>query len=330
MCSETGFEDEAASDTTQSQMRSNFCTVRQYRASDFDGYVRLHSRAAGSSQVGRCTSPQALAEGLSYPGFSPERDLFVAEAADGEIVGCIDVRPELDIGRAVITYLVHPAHHAGDMATQLFDSALRRASSMGARLAHVSVSEDDAAARGLLSGLGFTPARRFLEMSLALPGSSMGSPNRAEYRCRQFQPGDEARLAVLQNRSFEGSWGFHPNTAEEIAHRVNLSDSRPEGIVFICDEGRPVGYCWTTVSPDEDTASGVRKGRIHMMGTDPDHRGKGIGRAALLAGISYLQSRGLEVAELTVDSQNSEARSLYESVGFKVWATSTWYEKALG
>lgn len=310
-------------------MTNNFCTVRQYHASDFDGYVRLHSGAGGSSQVGRCASPQALAEGLSHPGFSPERDLFVAEAADREIVGCIDVRPELDIGRAVITYLVHPAHHAGDTTAQLFDSALRRASSMGARLAHVSVSEDDDAARDLLPGLGFTPARRFLEMRLKLANSSPDVANRVEYRCCQFQPGDDARLAVLQNRSFEGSWGFHPNTAEEIAHRVSLSDSCAEGIIFICDEGRPVGYCWTTVSPDEDAASGVRKGRIHMMGTDPDHRGKGIGRAVLLAGISYLESRGLEVAELTVDIQNSEARSLYESIGFKVWATSTWYEKAL-
>ena len=92
---------------------------------------------------------------------------------------------------------------------------------------------------------------------------------------------------------------------------------------------QPYGGRLLPIRPSWRSKYGMRKGRIHMMGTDPDHRGKGIGRAALLAGISCLESRGLEVAELTVDSQNSEARSLYESVGFKVWATSTWYEKAL-
>jgi mycothiol synthase len=66
-----------------------------------------------------------------------------------------------------------------------------------------------------------------------------------------------------------------------------------------------------------------------MLGVDPDYRGKGIGRDVLLAGLSYLKDRDLQVAELTVDSQNKAACALYRSVGFEVRASTVWYEKAI-
>ena len=67
-----------------------------------------------------------------------------------------------------------------------------------------------------------------------------------------------------------------------------------------------------------------------MIGVDPDYRNTGIGRELLLAGLSYLKSQGLEVAQLTVDSENWVARALYRSLGFEVCHTSLWYEKRLG
>ena len=66
-----------------------------------------------------------------------------------------------------------------------------------------------------------------------------------------------------------------------------------------------------------------------MLGVDPDYRGKGVGKGVLLAGLSYLKSKGLRVAELTVDSRNKVACSLYQSVGFKTWLSSLWYEKVI-
>jgi len=62
---------------------------------------------------------------------------------------------------------------------------------------------------------------------------------------------------------------------------------------------------------------------------DPDYRDSGIGKQALLAGLAHLRSKGIEVAELTVDSQNPAACALYESGGFKISSTSAWYEKTL-
>jgi ribosomal protein S18 acetylase RimI-like enzyme len=67
-----------------------------------------------------------------------------------------------------------------------------------------------------------------------------------------------------------------------------------------------------------------------MLGVDPDYRERGIGRIALLAGLNYLKSKGASIAEITVDSENKAARALYDSVGFRRWSGSLWYEKEAG
>jgi ribosomal protein S18 acetylase RimI-like enzyme len=66
-----------------------------------------------------------------------------------------------------------------------------------------------------------------------------------------------------------------------------------------------------------------------MLGVDPDHRGRGIGKEVILAGLSYLKSKGLETVELTVDSENEAAHALYRFAGFQIRTRSLWYEKVL-
>ena len=66
-----------------------------------------------------------------------------------------------------------------------------------------------------------------------------------------------------------------------------------------------------------------------MLGVDPEYRGKGIGRKLMQTGLACLKGRGLQIARLTVDSENVDANALYHSVGFSKSDTSLWYEKAL-
>ena len=67
-----------------------------------------------------------------------------------------------------------------------------------------------------------------------------------------------------------------------------------------------------------------------MLGADPDYRGRGEGKKVLLAGLAHLKSKGIRVAELTVDSESKAACALYQSIGFRVRTSSFWYEKAIG
>jgi len=302
--------------------------IRNYRTGDFNSYVQLHVEAERLDGAGHCTSPRVLRERLGRPNHSPESDLFVAEAG-GKVIGYMSVTPELGIGRVVLNSLVHPEYRRKGLATQLYCHAARRASSLGARVVQGSIAEDDVAARNLLSRLGFRFVRRFLELRLELSEAQLVDGEHFALGCRPLRRGEEDKLVEIQNRSFAGTWGYHPNTVEEIAYRVSLSDCCPEGIILIYEGDQPVGYCWATIDEEGNKAAGTRKGRIHMLGVVPDHRGKGFGRRALLAGLSYLAGGGIEVAEVTVDSENTEACALYESVGFKTWSTTAWYENEL-
>jgi ribosomal protein S18 acetylase RimI-like enzyme len=66
-----------------------------------------------------------------------------------------------------------------------------------------------------------------------------------------------------------------------------------------------------------------------MLGVDPDYRKQEIGKAILLNGLEDLKKKGVDIVELTVDSANLAACSLYESVGFEVCSRTAWYEKAV-
>jgi len=298
--------------------------IRNYRPHDFDDYVRLNVEAEKLDPGGRCTSPKVLGERLGRPSYHPQKDLFIAEVA-GKVIGYIDVTPELGIGRVVLECLVHPQHRRKGLAKELSYYAIRRARELGVQAAHVNIAHDNAAAKNLLSKLGLSPIRRFFELRLQLSKSRLPDVKHTIILCRHLQCGEEDKLALIQNRSFVDSWGYNPNTTEEIVYRVNLSNCSPNDVILASREGELIGYCWTRINIGE----GASKGQIYMLGVDPDYRGRGIGKSLLLAGLSYLKSRGVAVVGLTVDSQNTAACALYESVGFEISSTTLWYGKVL-
>jgi len=58
-----------------------------------------------------------------------------------------------------------------------------------------------------------------------------------------------------------------------------------------------------------------RAGEIALLGVDPRHRGRGLGRRLLETAFVYLRSHGMREARLHVDVSNSAAIALYESAG---------------
>jgi mycothiol synthase len=241
-------------------------------------------------------------------------------------VGCASLTPELGIGRVILECLVHPEHRRKGLATELYAAAERRAASLGAKVVQGCFADGNSAAGELASSLGFRFVHRFLELELDLCRAALPDSRDTDTGCRHLRLGEEAMLAELQNRCFAGTWGFNPGTPEGIAYRLSLSDCCPEGVVLVHERNELVGYCWTLV----DAEGGVearRRGRIHMLGVLPERRGRGLGRRSLMAGLSYLRSRGAQVADISVDSENSEACALYDSVGFTTRTTTEWYEK---
>jgi mycothiol synthase len=310
-------------------MRNFTYTIRNYHSKDFEKLVQLVTEVQELGGPSCSISLLDLYEGLSQSDPSSQDNLFIAERS-GEIAGYAEVKPELNIGRAVLRWLVHPRHHRrGQLTVRLIDRSVDRTRELGITTLHANISQDSFTAKRLLTRMGFTFVRRFLELRLDLTEMVLSEISKIASRCRPLQPSEEERLTQLQNRSFAGTWGFNPNTIEEIIYRINLPNSSPDDIFLIFDSDKPVGYCWTRIEVWKKKAPGERTGRIYMLGVDPDYRGRGLGRQLLLVGLSYLRSKSLRVAVLTVDSKNKAARVLYKSVGFELWKNSLWYEKRL-
>ena len=104
-----------------------------------------------------------------------------------------------------------------------------------------------------------------------------------------------------------------------------MANTSHEGILFLRRGDETAGYCWTCIAP---TATGVR-GRIAMIGVVPDFRGQGLSKSILAAGMNYLVSLGAQDIVLEVDSGNTPAIRLYNSMGFQKISDLHWFELAL-
>jgi mycothiol synthase len=307
-------------------MNQTTVRIRNYQPADFPKYVQLQAEVEKIEPSGRCVSTQFIAEQLSRPNYCPGRDLFVAEVGNG-IVGYVDIETEMAIRRVVLDCTVHPEHRRKGLATELFNRAVDRIKELGIKVVHVNIREDNMIAGQILSQLGCSLVRQFLELGLDI-GHVDGSHIHPAMEWRYLQPGQEDELAKLQNRAFAGTWGYNSNTVETITFRINLSTCSRRDIILAYDDDRAVGCCWTGISCEEGIPSET-KGRIHMLGVDPDHRRRGTGRQLMMVGLARLRNRGLRVAELTVDSENRAGCALYQALGFGVQARTLWYEKLI-
>jgi ribosomal protein S18 acetylase RimI-like enzyme len=181
----------------------------------------------------------------------------------------------------------------------------------------------------LLTGLGLSYFRHFIGYKLDISGLELPAITAGEYTFRHLQPGEEEALTDIQNRSFADTWGFNPNTPEEIAYRINSSTCAPENVIMVYLEQRPVAYCWTRIFQAGKSAQGKKKGEIHMLGVEPESRQQSLGSQVLTAGLEYLQNKGVGIVELMADGEMPAALALYDAAGFERYLRVEWYEKKL-
>jgi mycothiol synthase len=322
----TGFTNSKQMDLKNMAGRSYI--IRNYSSEDFDKYLQLHVESEQLEPSGRFISAQGLSDILGRPNFTPETDLFVAELSEN-LVGCLSVTLEPGIQRALLDGLVHPLHRRTGIATELFSSGRQRVSKSGITSAQVCVLETNASAKGLLSHLTFTFIRHFFEMRLDMNSARLPAASQGAANSRRLKQGEENLLTEIQNRCFADTWGFNPNTEEEITYRLNMHGRSPDDVILTYLDDLPVGYCWTIINAEENENREKSKGLIHMLGVNPHYRQQEIGKAILLNGLEDLKAKGVDTVELTVDSQNPAACSLYESVGFEVYAKTQWYERMM-
>lgn len=213
-----------------------------------------------------------------------------------------------------VEYVVDPHHRAEEeqaIGTELLRAALAEVGRLGGGHVHLWVPKPRTVQDELLLRLGFSRGRALFQMRRPLPAD----PPPPELRTRPFRPGvDEDAWLELNNRAFD----WHPEqggwTKETLAAREAEPWFDPEGFLLTEEQGRLVGFCWTKVHASADPALG----EIYVIATDPDVRGRGLGRALVLAGLAHLAGRGLRVGMLYVDATNAPALRLYQDLGFAV------------
>ena len=58
------------------------------------------------------------------------------------------------------------------------------------------------------------------------------------------------------------------------------------------------------------------RGWVYYVAVDPDHRGRGFGRAMMNAAEDWLRNAGIAKLQLLVRSENTKVQAFYESIGY--------------
>ncbi|MCA9516956.1 MAG: GNAT family N-acetyltransferase [Myxococcales bacterium] len=121
---------------------------------------------------------------------------------------------------------------------------------------------------------------------------------------RPARQGELAAIVAVDARAY-GSAGYGPYVVRQ------LFDLCPEALVVAIESGEIVGYCACAVASD-----GV--GWILSLGTAPEARGRGLGRALTAAAVKALEPLAPAGLRLTVAPDNAHARRIYDALGFTV------------
>jgi len=131
---------------------------------------------------------------------------------------------------------------------------------------------------------------------------------------------------ALNNRAFDG----HPEngdwTMEDFQARLGQPWFRPEDLLILEVDGEPVGFHWLKVEEREGEG---RVGEVYVIGTAPEHHGRGLGRFLLAEGLTHLSKRAVDAVAIYVDQMNERAVALYRSFEFHHHHADVLYSLAL-
>jgi mycothiol synthase len=228
--------------------------------------------------------------------------------------------------RVSCEFVVHPEQRGRGVGKLLLSRAVQHAESLGAHRLDVWAYNDSKTSSHLARQLGFTARRRLLHLHRHLTSApKYVSPEGAGIRC--YRPGeDDAQWLALNNRIFSG----HPEngcwTLDDLRARLSQPWFNAEDFLVLDIDGEMAGFCWLKV---EERGTEGRVGEIYVIGTAPEHRGRGLGKFLVAAALAHLRTRAANVAAIYVDEANAPAVALYEQSGFHYHHVDVCYSRDL-
>jgi mycothiol synthase len=288
---------------------------------DLDRFVALLTAIADQDGEGLAVSVGELRLQLieQEPGWSQDvqvwevGDRFMAAAGaytgtedeEGRVFGTIDVHPESR----------EPAF-VDEVTAAFVESANLLVQGSGRLL--VGSRKGQEWRRSALERAGFEVVRYFFRMSRSLADPVPVPELPDGFEIRPVNPERELPEWVdAINRGFADHFEHQNETVDQKQHWMGDPGYLPEAdLVVVNDDGAIVG---TAENGGETLTDGTVRGWVHTLAIVPEFRGRGLGRALLLASLEALRKAGLDTVLLSVDSENqSGAMGLYEAAGFEV------------
>lgn len=186
----------------------------------------------------------------------------------------------------------------------------------------VSAWDPNPAAEAFAARHGFRFARNFWRMER--PQGPVGTPRWPDGIVMRTFDGSERALRDFNdayNRAFAEHYHYVRSSVEDTRITTSQHRFRGDGLALAYRGEACVGFC--------RNARFGEPGEVALIGTVPEARGIGLGRALLRWGVAWLQHERARPVYLMVDGENESALRLYRSESFEVVRTRIHWARPL-
>jgi len=312
-------------------------TTRSLTPDDVDAVAGLLQAAEKVDDTGENFEAEDLTEWWVNELVDLGRDGLAVCGEDGGIVAFGTALAPPTFRDAFAVYLegrVHPQHRRRGIGAAVLGWQLERGAALPAerhpeapaRLA-VGVFETMAGLAALAQRAGLTAQRWYRLMERPL--TDLPEAGTADLVPFTWDRDDEVRRA--HNAAFTRHHGS--SERDPASWQVMFTGQRafrPEMSTLALVDGAVAAYALVYVYDSDTRATGVADAHFGQIGTLPEHRGRGLASAAIVASLRAAVEAGCGRASLQVDSENvTGALRLYEGLGFTVRRTSVSWARML-
>jgi len=227
---------------------------------------------------------------------------------------------------AMIRLGVIEPHRRHGVASRLLAEAHSKLAEIGGSFGleelNLSAWEPNPAAEAFARRHGFRHARNFWRMER--PRAPVDRPHWPTGITARTYDGNEQALhdfCTVYNRSFADHYHYVRSSLEDTRAITEQRRFRPEGLILAYRGEECVGFSRNARYGDP--------GEVALIGTVPEARGIGLGRALLRWSVAWLQAGDAKPIYLMVDGENESALRLYRSEGFEVALTRLHWSRPL-
>jgi mycothiol synthase len=298
---------------------------------DFTSLVALLNEVEQADRDGEDVGEAMLREQLTWPGHDPARDRWIATTGDsGQLVGYGAMFKTPNDEHADMYIAVHPAWRRRGIGSGLLARVLVRAREAAASDARVYANAERPGPNAFLLKYGFAPVSAYTRMALA-GTQAFPAPDLPEgFVIHSYdQVGRMDVLVDIMNRGYQGLWGHHWITIEEMAEwfpQLTL-----EGLFLLfAPDGTVAGICHAEMSEHLSALRGVSTGWIDAPGVAAEYREDVFYRSLLLTAMRWLAPQSPSVIELESWGDAAQTLAAYSTLGFTVVQEQISYRLLLG